>query len=57
MTKVLLGMGVTWLLCWVLTITDALPREENSWGHDARTDAKASVLIEAQWIRVPYPGQ
>lgn len=57
MTKVLLGMGVTWLLCWVLTITDALPREENRWGHDARTDAKASVLIEAQWIRVPYPGQ
>ncbi|PVD30287.1 hypothetical protein C0Q70_09551 [Pomacea canaliculata] len=54
---VLLGMGVTWLLCWVLTITDALPREENRWGHDARTDAKASVLIEAQWIRVPYPGQ
>ncbi|XP_049749332.1 solute carrier family 23 member 2-like isoform X6 [Elephas maximus indicus] len=54
---VLLALCISWLTCFVLTVTDALPSAPAAYGHWARTDTKGSVLSQAPWFRVPYPGQ
>lgn len=54
---ILLAMLLSWLLCYILTVTDCLPSTKGSWGYEARTDVRASVLQDSRWIRVPYPGQ
>ncbi|XP_021139512.1 solute carrier family 23 member 1 isoform X2 [Columba livia] len=54
---VLLGLSVSWLLCYVLTVTDVLPADPTAYGHLARTDARGDVLSQAPWFRLPYPGQ
>lgn len=41
-----------WIICVILTITDALPP-----GHPARVDTKLNIIEESPWFRVPYPGQ
>ena len=46
---------LTWLLCYILTITDVFPDNKDEWGYQARTDIKTSVLSETKWFRVPYP--
>ncbi|NXY90888.1 S23A1 protein, partial [Alcedo cyanopectus] len=54
---VLLGLSLSWLLCYVLTVTDVLPADPTSYGHLARTDTRGDVLSQAPWFRLPYPGQ
>ncbi|XP_035866827.1 solute carrier family 23 member 1-like isoform X2 [Phyllostomus discolor] len=54
---VLLALCISWLLCFVLTATNALPSAPTAYGYLARTDAKGSVLSQAPWFRFPYPGQ
>ncbi|XP_078527466.1 solute carrier family 23 member 1-like isoform X2 [Lissotriton helveticus] len=54
---VLFGIGISWLVCFILTVTNALPSNPQSYGYLARTDAKGNVLSEAPWFRFPYPGQ
>lgn len=54
---VLLALCISWLLCFVLTVTNALPSAPTAYGYLARTDAKGSVLSQAPWFRFPYPGQ
>ncbi|GFR78222.1 solute carrier family 23 member 1 [Elysia marginata] len=54
---ILLAMLLSWLLCFILTVTDSLPSTPGSWGYLARTDVRASVLQDSRWIRIPYPGQ
>nr|XP_008256371.1 solute carrier family 23 member 1 [Oryctolagus cuniculus] len=54
---VLLALCISWLVCFVLTITDTLPVAPSAYGHLARTDTKGSVLSQAPWFRFPYPGQ
>ncbi|XP_045711557.1 solute carrier family 23 member 1-like isoform X2 [Phyllostomus hastatus] len=54
---VLLALCISWLLCFVLTVTNALPSAPTASGYLARTDAKGSVLSQAPWFRFPYPGQ
>ncbi|CAG0886323.1 unnamed protein product [Cyprideis torosa] len=49
---IILAMCVSWFICFVLTLADALPQ-----GSQARTDSRAGVLRDAPWIRVPYPFQ
>ncbi|XP_074650429.1 solute carrier family 23 member 1-like [Tubulanus polymorphus] len=53
----LLSILIIWLICFVLTITDVLPNEPDSWGYGARTDTRLSVITQSSWFRVPYPGQ
>nr|XP_036875503.1 solute carrier family 23 member 1-like isoform X5 [Manis javanica] len=55
--EVLLALCISWLFCFVLTVTDVLPAAPTGYGHLARTDAKGSVLSQAPWFRFPYPGQ
>ncbi|XP_044102562.1 solute carrier family 23 member 1-like isoform X2 [Neovison vison] len=54
---VLLALCLSWLLCFVLTVTNALPTAPTAYGHLARTDTKGNVLSQAPWFRFPYPGQ
>ncbi|XP_075924772.1 solute carrier family 23 member 1-like isoform X4 [Petromyzon marinus] len=57
MREVLLAMCISWLLCYILTLTDALPAEPGVPGHLARTDLHLQAIQHAPWFRVPYPGQ
>ncbi|XP_076184129.1 solute carrier family 23 member 1 [Ptiloglossa arizonensis] len=49
---VLLTIVVMWIICTILTVTDALPV-----GHPARADSKLKIINQSPWFRVPYPGQ
>ncbi|XP_015669936.1 solute carrier family 23 member 1-like [Protobothrops mucrosquamatus] len=54
---VLFALTITWLLCFVLTITNVLPSDARTYGYLARTDSKGDVISKAPWFRFPYPGQ
>ncbi|XP_063785087.1 solute carrier family 23 member 1-like [Pseudophryne corroboree] len=54
---VLLGISISWLICYALTATNVFPSRPESYGYFARTDVKGNVLSEAPWFRFPYPGQ
>ena len=49
---VLLTIIFMWIICVILTVTDALPL-----GHPARADTKLKIISQSPWFRVPYPGQ
>jgi len=52
---VILAVIVAWILCAILTATDAIPNDPHHWSYHARTDVKVRVLSEANWFRFPYP--
>ncbi|XP_069619275.1 solute carrier family 23 member 1-like isoform X2 [Ranitomeya imitator] len=54
---VLLGISISWLICYILTITNVFPTKPETYGYFARTDVKGDVLFRAPWFRFPYPGQ
>ncbi|XP_004430889.1 PREDICTED: solute carrier family 23 member 1-like [Ceratotherium simum simum] len=54
---VLLALCISWLICFVLTVTNALPTDPTAYGYLARTNTKANVLSQASWFQFPYPGQ
>uniref|UniRef100_A0A674IRV7 Solute carrier family 23 member 1-like n=1 Tax=Terrapene triunguis TaxID=2587831 RepID=A0A674IRV7_9SAUR len=56
-SKVLLGLAITWLICFALTVSNAFPSDSAVYGYVARTDIKGDVLSQAPWFRIPYPGQ
>ncbi|XP_078527780.1 solute carrier family 23 member 1-like [Lissotriton helveticus] len=53
----LFGICISWLVCYILTLTNALPSNPASYGYLGRTDVKGRVVAEAPWFRFPYPGQ
>ncbi|KAM9481608.1 xan_ur_permease domain-containing protein isoform 2-T2 [Clarias gariepinus] len=57
MLPVLLGITVSWLICYLLTIYNVLPSDPEGYGYLARTDVKGDVMGNAPWFRFPYPGQ
>ncbi|XP_029414730.1 solute carrier family 23 member 1-like isoform X2 [Nannospalax galili] len=54
---VLLALCISWLFCFVLTVTNTFPVAPTAYGYQARTDTKSNVLSQAPWFRFPYPGQ
>ena len=56
-TQVLLGITVSWLICYILTVSDVLPSAPSTYGHLARTDIKGDAIGQASWIMFPYPGR
>ncbi|ROT67936.1 putative solute carrier family 23 member 1-like [Penaeus vannamei] len=48
----LITICISWSLCAILTAYDAIPE-----GSTARTDFAGSLIQDAPWFRVPYPGQ
>ncbi|KAI0217841.1 Solute carrier family 23 member 2 [Lamellibrachia satsuma] len=54
---VILAIGITWLICAILTVTKVFPSDPEKWGYGAQTNIRIDVLEQASWFRVPYPGQ
>uniref|UniRef100_A0A672H2A0 Solute carrier family 23 member 1-like n=1 Tax=Salarias fasciatus TaxID=181472 RepID=A0A672H2A0_SALFA len=54
---VLLGITLSWLICYILTTFDVLPAQPDMYGYLARTDLKGDVIGQAPWFTFPYPGQ
>uniref|UniRef100_A0A8C9RCA9 Solute carrier family 23 member 4 n=1 Tax=Scleropages formosus TaxID=113540 RepID=A0A8C9RCA9_SCLFO len=54
---VLLGITLSWLICYLLTVYEVLPSDPSKYGFLARTDIKGDVVGQAPWFRFPYPGQ
>ncbi|XP_050710919.1 solute carrier family 23 member 1-like isoform X2 [Eriocheir sinensis] len=50
--SLLLAIVITWGLCGILTLTDALPADSG-----ARTDLAGQLISSTPWVRFPYPGQ
>uniref|UniRef100_A0A7N6BRU5 Uncharacterized protein n=1 Tax=Anabas testudineus TaxID=64144 RepID=A0A7N6BRU5_ANATE len=55
--QVLLGITLSWLICFILTTYNVLPTEPAQYGYLARTDLKGDVIGQAPWFSFPYPGQ
>ena len=51
------AIGVAWILCLILTLTNYFPNDTKSPSYRARTDAKIHVLGQVSWFKVPYPGK
>ncbi|XP_053741705.1 xan_ur_permease domain-containing protein isoform X1 [Synchiropus splendidus] len=54
---VLLGLMLSWLICYILTVYDVFPSEPDKYGYLARTDVKGDVMAQAPWLTFPYPGK
>ncbi|XP_056427367.1 solute carrier family 23 member 2 [Hyla sarda] len=57
MFPIIMAILVSWLLCFIFTVTDVFPRDTSKYGYYARTDARQGVLAVAPWFKVPYPFQ
>ncbi|XP_069799179.1 solute carrier family 23 member 2 [Dendropsophus ebraccatus] len=57
MFPIIMAILVSWLLCFIFTVTDVFPPDSNKYGFYARTDARQGVLAVAPWFKVPYPFQ
>lgn len=53
--QIILAILVSWLLCFIFTVTDVFPSNSTDYGYYARTDARKGVLLVAPWFKVPYP--
>uniref|UniRef100_A0AAR2JRC8 Solute carrier family 23 member 2 n=1 Tax=Pygocentrus nattereri TaxID=42514 RepID=A0AAR2JRC8_PYGNA len=57
MFPIIMAILVSWLLCFIFTVTDVFPPERGKYGFYARTDARQGILAAAPWFKVPYPFQ
>ncbi|XP_077325608.1 solute carrier family 23 member 2 [Lithobates pipiens] len=57
MFPIIMAILVSWLLCFIFTVTDVFPPDNTKYGFYARTDARKGVLTVAPWFKVPYPFQ
>uniref|UniRef100_A0A673XUD5 Solute carrier family 23 member 1 n=1 Tax=Salmo trutta TaxID=8032 RepID=A0A673XUD5_SALTR len=57
MFPIIMAIMLVWLLCYILTLTDALPSDPSKYGQKARTDARGDIMTLSPWFRVPYPCQ
>jgi len=56
-TQVILAIAVSWVICAIITAAGGFPSDPSIPQYMARTDARAAVLKQAKWFRVPYPGK
>jgi len=54
---IILAIVASWIICAIITAAGGFPSDPSIPQYMARTDARISVLKEAKWFRVPYPGQ
>ncbi|XP_077327309.1 solute carrier family 23 member 2-like isoform X2 [Lithobates pipiens] len=54
---VLIGMCLSWLICYILTYCNIFPRDPVNYGYAARTDINTDAIINSPWFHIPYPGQ
>ncbi|CAB1319927.1 unnamed protein product [Coregonus sp. 'balchen'] len=54
---IIMAILVSWLICFIFTITNVFPPEKDKYGYYARTDARQGILAAAPWFKIPYPFQ
>ena len=52
-----MAIAVAYVISIILTYTNVFPDDKSHAFYRARTDARLSVLSNAKWFRVPYPGR
>lgn len=52
MSKVLMALLISWLICYFLTISNVLDE-----GNPARTDLRLNMITNSSWLILPYPGK
>ncbi|KAI0234530.1 Solute carrier family 23 member 2 [Lamellibrachia satsuma] len=52
-----LATAISWLVCYILTVTDVFPDDPNSSSYKTRTDVKLDAIYNSRWLFIPYPGQ
>ncbi|KAL0979245.1 hypothetical protein UPYG_G00182710 [Umbra pygmaea] len=57
MFPIIMAILVSWLICFIFTITNVFPPEKDKYGYYARTDARQGILAVAPWFKIPYPFQ
>ncbi|XP_048846431.1 solute carrier family 23 member 2-like isoform X1 [Brienomyrus brachyistius] len=57
MFPIIMAILVSWLLCFIFTVTDVFPPKREQYGFYARTDARQGILTVAPWFKIPYPFQ
>ncbi|XP_018618047.1 solute carrier family 23 member 2-like [Scleropages formosus] len=57
MFPIIMAILVSWLLCFIFTVTDVFPPKKDQYGFYARTDARQGILMAAPWFSIPYPFQ
>jgi len=53
--QIIIAIALSWLVCYILTLTDAVPDDPNHWAYKSRTDIRREALEKAAWFQVPYP--
>uniref|UniRef100_A0AAX7V680 Solute carrier family 23 member 2 n=1 Tax=Astatotilapia calliptera TaxID=8154 RepID=A0AAX7V680_ASTCA len=57
MFPIIMAILMSWLLCFIFTVTDVFPPDKDKYGFYARTDARQGILLVAPWFKIPYPFQ
>ncbi|KAJ8380020.1 hypothetical protein SKAU_G00007980 [Synaphobranchus kaupii] len=57
MFPIIMAILVSWLLCFIFTVTDVFPPDKGQYGFYARTDARQGIIAAAPWFKIPYPFQ
>ncbi|XP_053504351.1 solute carrier family 23 member 1 [Ictalurus furcatus] len=57
MFPIIMAIMLVWFVCYILTLTDVLPKDPDMYGYKARTDARGEIMSQAPWFRMPYPCQ
>uniref|UniRef100_A0AAX7TC71 Solute carrier family 23 member 2 n=1 Tax=Astatotilapia calliptera TaxID=8154 RepID=A0AAX7TC71_ASTCA len=55
--QIIMAILMSWLLCFIFTVTDVFPPDKDKYGFYARTDARQGILLVAPWFKIPYPFQ
>ncbi|XP_069111799.1 solute carrier family 23 member 1-like isoform X2 [Argopecten irradians] len=55
--SILIGLMVGWGLSAILTYTQVLSNDPSLPEYMARSDARADIITNANWFKVPYPNQ
>ncbi|XP_078453457.1 solute carrier family 23 member 1 isoform X1 [Lampetra planeri] len=57
MFPIIMAIVLSWLICYVLTLSGVFPEREEEYGFHARTDARGDIMSRAPWFRIAYPCQ
>lgn len=53
----MLAIIIAWVTSAIITVSGGFPSDPKKPAYTARTDYRTSVLKNADWFRVPYPGK
>ena len=53
----MLAIIIAWVTSAIITVSGGFPSDPTKPAYTARTDYRTSVLKNADWFRVPYPGK